>query len=348
MITAHIVALAARTPVGLRAESTAAAVRARVSRIGDHPIFVDASGEPVRCGRDALLAPALMGAERLVALARAALREAAEKLAGQKLAGLKPPVWLVLPEARPGFDGADARRVVQTLAAEELPDLGKLDVRAVGPGHAGGFAAFEQALSRIRQRQDELALVGGVDSYLDGAALDWLEQDRRLDCAEARGGFPPGEGAAFVVLASDSLRRHLKLPSLAVVRAIACTTERRDPASAESVQGQGLTEAFEAVAAALARPHEKFDDSYTDLNGERVRNHDLSFALLRAGGFFRDGTAYHTAVSSVGDLGAATAPLNCLLAARAWARGYATGGNALVYGASWGGARGALLLGRPE
>jgi 3-oxoacyl-[acyl-carrier-protein] synthase I len=92
MITAHIVALAARTPVGLRAESTAAAVRARVSRIGDHPIFVDASGEPVRCGRDSLLDPALMGADRLVALARTALREAAEKLAGQKLGGLKPPI----------------------------------------------------------------------------------------------------------------------------------------------------------------------------------------------------------------------------------------------------------------
>ncbi|MFO0648420.1 MAG: hypothetical protein U0326_19425 [Polyangiales bacterium] len=39
----HIVATGARTPVGLTAESAAAAVRARVSRLGEYP-----SGGPPR------------------------------------------------------------------------------------------------------------------------------------------------------------------------------------------------------------------------------------------------------------------------------------------------------------
>ena len=62
---------------------------------------------------------------------------------------------------------------------------------------------------------------------------------------------------------------------------------------------------------------------------------------------FRDPSMYRTAVASVGDQGAATVPLNCVLAARAWARSYGSGPTAVVFGASWAGARGALLLQQP-
>jgi hypothetical protein len=65
---------------------------------------------------------------------------------------------------------------------------------------------------------------------------------------------------------------------------------------------------------------------------------------MRTGELFRDPSAYLTAVSRIGDLGAATGALSCVLAAQAWARGYASGPNALVAGSSWSGLRGAVLL----
>src|SRR6187200_3096675 len=61
-----IVALGARTPVGLQAESSAAAVHAGVSRIAEHPRFRDWSGKPLRCARDALIAPGLSGVKRII------------------------------------------------------------------------------------------------------------------------------------------------------------------------------------------------------------------------------------------------------------------------------------------
>jgi 3-oxoacyl-[acyl-carrier-protein] synthase-1 len=205
------------------------------------------------------------------------------------------------------------------------------------------LSGIEQAATRIGRGEAELCVVGGVDSYLEGSTLEWLEESRLLDCDGIRGGFPPGEGAAMIALASDATRRHLGLPCLATVRATASALEQRDPNGPEGLLGEALTDVFLRIARAL-RPPERFDDFYCDINGERPRVTDLGFALLRTAESFRDPTGYRTAVSRVGDLGAATGALSCILAARAWARGYASGSTALVAGSSWSGLRAAVLL----
>lgn len=342
----QILALAARTPVGLRAEPTAAAIRAAISRLTSHPVFVDASGEPITCGCDARLPRATPVAERMEGLAVAALQELMEKLALPSGGPAQVPVLLSLPEPRPGFDAGAGAALIRSLAAR-LASLG-LVIEAVGSGHAGVADAAARAVSRIEQRRgSELVIVGGVDSYIDGYTLDWLEESRRLACLLGRGGFPPGEGAAFIALASDGLRRQLRLPSLAVLRAVACANEQRSDDSDVGLLGEGLTVSVQGVASEL-RGVERFEDSYCDINGERTRTDDYGFALLRTGQLFRDTSSYVTPVASVGDQGAATMALGCVLAARSWARGYATGDRALVLGASWGGLRGAILLQRPS
>lgn len=93
---------------------------------------------------------------------------------------------------------------------------------------------------------------------------------------------------------------------------------------------------------------ERVSDLYCDINDERVRTTDLGFALLRVGERFVDASSYTTSVGQIGDVGAATAPLNCVLAARAWARRYARGPLAIILGASWGGLRGAVVLRQPS
>jgi 3-oxoacyl-[acyl-carrier-protein] synthase-1 len=342
--TAHIVALAARTPVGLTAETTAAAIRAGVSRVREHPFMVDADGDPLQCGREPTLEPSHLGAVRLIQLLCRAVAELTTKLGGLLPPAHPLPLLLALPEPRPGFDASAARAIVTAVVHQGMPGVAALEVHPLGNGHAGALLGLQQAVEYIEQGRLDLCMVGGVDGYLQADTIDWLDRDLRLARATRRGGFPPGEGAAIVVLASERARSALRMPSLAIVRAVACTREPRDETAPEGLQGEALTAVYRAVAARLQQPHERIDQLYCDVNDERARTTDLGFALLRAGELFRDGTAYVTSVGHVGDVGAATAPLGCILAARAWARSYAPGPTALVSGASWGGLRGAVLL----
>jgi 3-oxoacyl-[acyl-carrier-protein] synthase-1 len=342
----HIVAVAARTPVGLSAEGSAAAVRAGITRMREHDFMVDAAGEPLRCASDGVLEPGLLGYRRVSALARAALIEAVRKL-GRGTSNDTFSVLLALPEARPGFGVNEARRVQRDLMAE--PESGpRFQVERVGEGHAGAIHALERGIARIANAQDELVIVAGADSYLDADTLDWLEADRRILRAETRSGLLPGEGAAAIVLASTSIQRQLRLPTLGYVRAAACAQEKRDPMQGAGTLGEALTEVVVRVAGDKLDERAYVADVYCDINGERSRGTDWGFALLRTGAWFRDGTQYVMPVGACGDLGAASAVFNVVLAVRAWQRGYAHGPRAVVWGASWKGLRGAALIEQGE
>jgi 3-oxoacyl-[acyl-carrier-protein] synthase I len=341
----HLIALSAWTPVGSCAASTAAAVRAGVSRIREHPFMIDADGEPLRSGYVPAIEPELLGAARMVELARRALRDIEQALENAGHVARALPLWLALPEERPGFGAAQATRLVQTLVADARFKHG-LIVHTEGRGHAGALLGLQRAVREIAGGREELCLVAGVDSYFDADTLDWLDADQRVSRASRRGGFPPGEAAAVLALASGGFQLRAGLPSLARIRSVACSHESRDETAPEGLLGQALTTVYLEVGAALLRPQERFDDLYCDINDERARTTDLGFALLRAGDLFRDGTAYVTPVPCMGEVGAATAALNCVLAARSFARGHAAGDNVLISAASWSGLRGAALLAR--
>jgi 3-oxoacyl-[acyl-carrier-protein] synthase-1 len=341
--TVSIVALSARTAVGLRAESSAAAVRAGVSRVREHPFIVDATGEKLKCAFVGALDPTLLGPRRVLSLARGALLEIVNKLTARGPYPDRIPVLLALPEVRPGFSADHARFIQQQLTADEFPGVAGLLVERGGEGHAGALRALETAGQRVASGQHELCIIGGADSYLEADTLDWLDADRRLLRAEIRSGFPPGEGASMLALASNSARRELGLPVLATVRSVATAHETRRADSQEGLLGEALTEAFTRAGRGLG-PRELFQDIYCDINGERDRTDDYGFALLRTSQLFRDGTAYSMSTTQCGDLGAASAAFHCVLATRAWQRGYARGPTALVWGASWTGLRGAALL----
>lgn len=111
----HVVGYGARTPVGLKAPPSAAAVRAAIGRIRAHPFFIDDAGEPLLCAYDGRLNPRLLGADRMLALAEPALREASVTLAAANVSKLRVSLFLALPEIRPPADVA---------ALEADPDFG--------------------------------------------------------------------------------------------------------------------------------------------------------------------------------------------------------------------------------
>jgi 3-oxoacyl-[acyl-carrier-protein] synthase-1 len=152
----------------------------------------------------------------------------------------------------------------------------------------------------------------------------------------------------MIAVASEDALYRLALRSLARVRDAASAQEARSLQSDEGVLGEGLTQAVMRATQSLSPPREIITDLYGDINGERHRTDDWGFTLLRASSLFQDGSAYYTAVSQCGDLGAATGAFGCALAVQAWQRRYAKGPRALVWAGSWSGLRAAALLEQGE
>ncbi len=342
----EVVAVAARTPVGLTAESSAASVRAGICRYAEYP-FIDPRGERVVVAADRLLGSRPEGRDRLVPMAASVLEEIEAKIDQKLLYGGKLSVLLALPETRPGFSEEDAAWVADSVAARLRSKTSSARVEVAGRGHAGSIRAVEQVMRECSESRDNLFLVVGVDSYHHADTFMWLERSRRFAQPGIRSGFTPGEGAGCLALMSAGLRRRLRLPQLAIVRG-ACTAQERLLRDSDTGSfGVGMTQAVQGSVAGLDLPSEGVDDLYTDINGERYRSEEWGFVALRAPSVWRS-AGYKAPSDCWGDVGAAFGALGGVLAVRAFARGYARGPRALVMAGSDGGLRGAMLLQAPQ
>jgi 3-oxoacyl-[acyl-carrier-protein] synthase-1 len=339
-----IVGIGARTPLGLEAAPAAAAVRAGISSLGHHPFMIDSIGDPMRGALDHQLDPALMGFERLLALARTALREACMPLGSVAEVPSPMPVYVALPEFRPGFTEQEAIAVRSGLTAVEGLPIKLSEVNVLPHGHAAGLAALKMATEQIEQGDSQVCLLGGVDSYFHPDTMDWLDKNRQLAGAVSRSGFVPGEGAGFCLLMAESLGQRLGLSTLARVRTTAIGRETKLIRTSDICLGHGLTAAVRDAVGRLHLPSERINAVICDINTERYRGEEWGFVCLRLGQYFDDPTAYLSPADCWGDMGAASGPLFTMLACQAASRGYAKGRRAMFWASSEGGLRGAAVL----
>jgi 3-oxoacyl-[acyl-carrier-protein] synthase-1 len=341
----EIVAVAARTPVGSNAESSAAAVRADISRLRESP-FIGAHGEPLTMAVDPRLEEDLEGVDRLLPLLGSVLDEIGTKLRLDERIQSAVQVWLALPEARPGFSDADAALLRQHattwLAARGVQG----SVRIGGRGHAGVIECLDPIATLDPRQRTALTLLVGLDSYRHPETIRWLHERRKLAGPDTRAGFIPGEAGGCLAIAESSRRAELALPSLATIRGVGTAQEEQLAGSATGSFGVGLTRSVERAAANLSLPGEAADTVYCDINGERYRTEEWGFFALRAPYAYRS-SDYVAPCTSWGDVGAASGALLGMLAVQGFARGYAAGPRALVMTGSEGGARGALFLDAP-
>lgn len=337
----EITGVGVRTPLGRRVAAVAAAVRARINRITSHPFFVDQVGDLMPGALDPWLDPRAMGPRRLLALAETALRDACAPLVGRALPS-PVPLFLALPEVRPGFREQDAEFVEAGLRRVAGLPVDLAEVNLLTAGHAAGFAALRMAAER--SQDCPVCLVGGVDSYFHPDTMEWLDVQRQLCGAISRSGFVPGEGAGFCLLMDPRARARLGIATQMRVRAVSVGTEVRRIKTDEMCLGQGLTTVVEDAVTSLRQSERRIDDIYCDINGERYRGEEWGFVCLRLGHSFVDPTGYHAPAEYWGDMGAASWPLFAALACQAAARGYARGPHALSWASSEAGLRGAALL----
>jgi 3-oxoacyl-[acyl-carrier-protein] synthase-1 len=338
--------LGVRCAVGLTAPAAAAAVRAGISALKEHPYMLDKVGEPMVVAREPTLDPAVQGSERFALLAGPALQEVLAPLTERSVPIESINALVGTPDPRPGvpagIEDALNRAVAGSVRSKTSPHTTILP-----NGHAAGLLAMQYSRDLLHAGSSRFCLAGGVDSYLTADSLEWLDEQRLLKSSANRNGFPPGEAAGFCLLTTGATASELSLPVLGWLESLGAAREASPIRTKTICVGRGLSDAIQQATARLRLPDERIDESICDLNGEPYRSEEFALTVLRTQMALVDFTRFVTPADCWGDIGAASGPLFANLAIAAALRGYAKGPRTLIWASSERGNRVAAVIFAP-
>ena len=313
-MSASIVGLGARGPLGFSSFQLAMASRAQLFEPRAVGHLRDRRGREVGVCLTGGLAADLYGYERLLALAAPALAEA---WADAAIAATVPLV-IALPErGRADDDTRFAADLLDELSTHSGVPLDRSASHLVRSGHTGAAVALEIALDLLRSGAPGV-LVGGVDSHLHPGVLRDLDTAGRLHAVDVRGGFIPGEGAAFAMLVPR--RREGALGHLLAVHR-GCDEEvgHGRPSEARAMA--------ELVVAALGGSG-PVSWLLSDVDSQDGRARE--WAQLEVSGRLPEPHLHQRLCSTFGGLGAATGATAVSLVCELWRSGRAPAPRALV------------------
>lgn len=347
----YIAGIGMVTPVGANTAMTAAAVRAEVSAYAETE-YTDPQGLPITMASVPDLAFDTLEADigegdrfdarhyRVIKMAIFALREAcALRSTKQSI-----PLLMAMPEAQAGARQVDDEGLIPLIDVLEKnckPWISADQYRRLHSGRAAGMEAIDFCFRYLADQPNDFFLVGGSDSYRDGARLKVLAEASRLKVPGSLDSFAPGEAAGFLLLTSK--------PELAMARnghiiALSPPGIAEEPGhlhSKETYRGDGLDQAFKKALG--HQPPNSVHGIYSSMNGENHWAKEYGVAYTRNRDHFRDPVKVEHPADCFGDLGAATVPILIALAAehlfkdtKAWAH--------LVYSSSDSSKRGALVV----
>ena len=281
----YVVQLAASTPVGRNAWSSAAAVRAGISGFTQHPYMIDTAGEPMRVSMAPWLDVRLRGAGRFESLLCEAVDQVMDEVRDENVNVGRTALALALPGARAGLPH-DLAVSMQAGIAQRYGGLfvSAAIFRAV---HAAGILALDAACRKLVQGSLDSCVVAAVDSYIEPETLQWLEQRDQYHGAGALNnawGFIPGEAAAALLLVRESRLPRTGLAPFAQLLGSGIADEPNCIGTRTVCVGEGMTSALRvALERAFAQwpASLKITDIYSDMNGEPYRADEYAFACLR-------------------------------------------------------------------
>jgi 3-oxoacyl-[acyl-carrier-protein] synthase I len=336
------------TAVGLTTTETAASVRAGTSRFAETRIQDKALAPFVLATvpDDALpplqpdvVADGMTAREvRLMRLGTSALRECVSVLPPSEV---RPPLIIALPE-HDTDKPIDDRRFLERLARQAPGTFDPARSDASSRGRAGGLIAVGHAAHLVQSGHLEIALAGGIDSYRDLYMLGLLDQQSRVKSASNLDGFIPGEGAAFVLVASAGVAMRYGLTVLARLTPTAIAREPGHLYSEEPYRGEGLVGALQQLreSGAFSAP---LQEVYCSMNGERHWTKEWGIARIRLRDAFAPEHGMHHPAECFGDIGGAAGPALAALSALGVGRGYRRSPT-LVYASSDHELRAALVV----
>jgi uncharacterized protein (TIGR02270 family) len=335
-----IVGCGAVTPVGLNVLQTCAAIRARVSGVRTimtrPPDFAPVFGAvvPARGGLKEI------DSDWLVSLAARAIREA---LSPESPDPSRTALLLSVPPP-----DADQQR-------QEVPWIQRVESRLKQKFHAAsavftdGHAAPVRALIAARELLElgevRHCLIAGVDSMVNLACVDRLAAWNRLHGEDNAQGVIPGEGAACVLVTRAPNQRHAPL---ALILGCGTASEADTVLGTRTSVGAGLLAALRSAQRDAGIDESLIAFRASDMTGERYRGLESMLAEARFYRTRRERFSAWLPAMSVGDIGAAAAPMALIVSAVAMARGYAPGECAMCELSSEQGLRGACVIARPS
>lgn len=340
------------TAVGLSLPEVAASVRAATMRFTESAIH-DKRFEPFTLATlpEAALPPLVPEMEQVVGLTSRMLRmlRLAQAPLLEATAGYPPHIplpglALSVPETETTIP-FDASLFVSNLwlQGQKVFDAKYVDVSA--KGRAGGLSALGLAMQVVQSGRAPFMLAGGVDTYRDLYVLGTLDQEGRVKSSSNLDGFIPGEGAAFLLLATRGTAEKYGMAPLAVVSGVKEGTESGHLYSETPYRGDGLSGTLRQVwdAGWLPSP---LTEVWSAMNGESHWGKEWGVAFLRNRPMFDEGHGMQHPADCYGDLGAASGPALVALAAVGMGGGY-RGSPALVYASSDRGGRAAAVVRQP-
>jgi 3-oxoacyl-[acyl-carrier-protein] synthase I len=337
------------TAVGVTLAETAASVRSATARFSQTPIH-DKRFEPFTLAMvpdDALpplddeVAKSSGLTSRMMRMLQLAVTPLRAAVAGLPKHAPLPGLVLALPEAETTIP-LDGGVFLQHLGRQ---GPGLFDVKfslATHVGRAGGLAAIDQAADTVGSGRAPIMVAGGVDTYRDLFVLGTLDAESRVKSAANLDGFIPGEGAAFLLLATRKSADIFGMAPLFRLSRVSHGFETGHLYSEEVYRGDGLASTIRGLLAGGV-DGEAIADVYSSMNGESHWAKEWSVAFLRNKPAFLETLGTYHPADCYGDVGAACGPAMVALAGAGIRQGYRKG-PALVYGSSDRGARAATIV----
>jgi 3-oxoacyl-[acyl-carrier-protein] synthase-1 len=346
--TISIVGIGMMTPVGDSAAMTATSVEAGISAYMASSIY-NKRFQPMTLALtpDEALPPLNEELEKIAGLTSRQRRmlRLAEKPLAEALSvvpgPLSPPLLLAGPEETPGCPKPIDDSFLRHLHVQGKGKFGLGKSKLLAQGRASGIEAMAQAWTLLSAQTEPFVLVGGVDTYLDLYLLGTLDMHDRVLADGVMDGFAPGEGAAFLLLASQQAVEKHALKPLAQVCQPALADEPGHRYSQATYKGDGLAQAMTAALSALNG--QKANTVFSGMTGENLHAKEWGVANLRNQASLAEKLQFEHPADCYGDPGAAAGPLMIGLAALGMNEGLLPG-PCLVYCSSEHEKRGALCL----
>ena len=345
---AYICATGMLTAVGDDTISTASAVRAGINRYRKSIVYNDRfDSEILSLVPDECLSPLSSKLDsitsmtsrqvRMLRLATPAINAALVKFPKDRPIAL----FLSLPETIPNLPVPATDAFLDHLILQSEANIDRSKSSVYPYGRAGGMMALEAAMQALESETHDFALVGGVDTYLDLMLLSTLDADKRVAAHDVMDTFTPGEGAGFLLLASQRVRQYLGRGIFSMIAKPGLASEKGHRYSDEPYLGDGLAEAF-ALSLEDQQPI-PIKTIYASFNGENFGAKEYSVACTRNSDKIDTDVKIEHPADCFGDIGAAFAPVMLGLASIGLYKNYIKG-PVLAFCASEGEHRGAACI----
>ncbi|MDY7231163.1 hypothetical protein [Hyalangium rubrum] len=322
--------------------------RAELSAFSETP-FRAPNGKKVTMAPIRTLPTRDSGAARLAPIATRTLTQLLDSL-GELPPNATVALVICLPERLGDKAFREQRLQVERALVKPLEERGLKPLVHVEPrGHASLAFALLEAGAVLRNRQVDVALVGGVDTSYDPEVVETLIAQQRLFDGENLNAALAGEGAAFFALARPEVAKRARWPVLARLDTVATDREPARWDNEVPCMATGLTRAGRVVSERLREEQRTLDWWLSDMTAEELRIHEFQLAWPRVAHDVMPPTAALEFLSEcLGDLGAAAMPTGLAIAVEGMLRGDPGAATCLLTGSSASGDRGVVLISREE